>query len=131
VVKAIDLPKTPNGANMFDAAFELRGNGRLVVEAKAPSGQLDWRHGKSDPEAPSRAGSGDDGGAQGMRVKQGTRVYLRTIFAEMTARGGRDAEIAADLRQALKEGRLEYVLVKARDDVNGSYAGVDVESFKV
>ncbi|MEU0087686.1 hypothetical protein [Streptomyces sp. NPDC006274] len=131
VVKAIDLPKTPNGANMFDAAFELHGNGRLVVEAKAPSGQLDWRHGKSDPEAPSRAGSGDDGGAQGMRVKQGTRVYLRTIFAEMTARGGRDAEIAADLRQALKEGRLEYVLVKARDDVNGSYAGVDVESFKV
>ncbi|MFF1839551.1 hypothetical protein ACFVXE_36090, partial [Streptomyces sp. NPDC058231] len=130
--EVIDLPKTPNGANMFDQVYRTGDNGeRLIVEAKAPSGDLDWRHGRADPEDPTNPHAGDNGGAQGMRVKQGTRLYIRTILGEMTKRGGRDAEIAAELRNALKEGKLQYVLVKAHDPVGSSYAGAMLEHLKI
>ncbi|MFE2149078.1 hypothetical protein ACFXAO_03455 [Streptomyces lavendulae] len=127
VIEPIDLPKTPNGANMFDQAYRLADGEHLVVEAKAPSGDLDWRQGRADPPDPENPHIGDDGGAQGMRVKQGTRPYLRTIFAEMTARGGDDAKIATELRNALKAGKLKYVLVKALDDADPGYAGARIE----
>ncbi|MGY4987536.1 hypothetical protein [Streptomyces nigrescens] len=123
-----DLPQTPNGANMFDQVYKVDGDGYLIVEAKAPSGDLDWRHGRADPD-PANPHL-DDGGAQGMRVKQGTRVYVRTILAEMQKRGGRDAEIAADLRKALREGKLKYVLVKANNPIGSSYAGAKLEYLK-
>ncbi|MET8517385.1 hypothetical protein, partial [Streptomyces sp. NPDC005077] len=130
--EVIELPKTPNGANMFDQVYKLGPDGeRLIVEAKAPSGDLDWRHGRADPEDPANPNLGDDGGAQGMRVKQGTRLYIRTILGEMAKRGGRDAEIAAELRTALKEGKLQYVLVKAKDPVGSSYAGAMLEHLKI
>ncbi|MFE7181777.1 hypothetical protein [Streptomyces erythrochromogenes] len=124
----IHLPKTGNGANMFDAAYKLPDDWRLVVEEKAPANGPDWRQGKADPDPLNPS---DHGGAQGMRVQQGTRPYLRTILAEMTSRGGKDAEIAADLRAALKAGRLKYVLVKAKEDLNGNgeYAGGTLEEF--
>ncbi|MFE9093650.1 hypothetical protein [Streptomyces sp. NPDC007264] len=85
----ITLPKTPNGADMFDQAYNLGGDERLIVEAKAPSGDLDWRQGVADPEDPANPHVGDDGGAQGMRVKQGTLPYVRSILGLMTRRGGR------------------------------------------
>jgi hypothetical protein len=130
--EVIELPKTPNGANMFDQVYRTGDNGeRLIVEAKAPSGDLDWRHGRADPEDPANPNVGDNGGAQGMRVKQGTRLYIRTILGEMTKRGGRDAEIATELRNALKEGKLQYVLVKAHDPVGSSYAGAMLEHLKI
>ncbi|MEU7100934.1 hypothetical protein AB0A66_21765 [Streptomyces longwoodensis] len=126
----VDLPKTPNGANMFDDLYKLGDDGEyLIVEEKAPAGDLDWRHGKADPDPLNPAAH--DGGAQGMRVKQGTRPYIRTILAEMTKRGGRDAEIAADLRAALREGKLKYVLVKASDNSGYSYAGATIEHLKI
>ncbi|MCX4677094.1 hypothetical protein OG413_17605 [Streptomyces sp. NBC_01433] len=126
--KVIDLPKTPNGANMFDGAYELPNNERLIVEEKAPSNDPDWRQGKADPDPHNLS---DHGGAQGMRVQQGTKPYIRTILAEMTSRGGKEAEIAADLRAALKAGKLRYVLVKAKEDINGLYAGAVIEQFKI
>ncbi|MFE2093750.1 hypothetical protein ACFW94_40725, partial [Streptomyces sp. NPDC059460] len=130
--EVIELPKTPNGANMFDQVYRTGDNGeRLIVEAKAPSGDLDWRHGRADPEDPANPNVGDNGGAQGMRVKQGTRLYIRTILGEMTKRGGRDAEIATELRNALKEGKLQYVLVKAHDPAGSSYAGAMLEHLKI
>ncbi|MFI1282461.1 hypothetical protein ACH4U5_17205 [Streptomyces sp. NPDC020858] len=127
----IELPKTANGANMFDAAYQLDNGEFLIVEAKAPKGDLDWRNGRADPEDPANPHLGDDGGAQGMRVKQGTRPYIRTILAEMTQRGGKDAEIAAMLRTALKEGKLKYVLVKANEHAGSTYAGAKLEYLKV
>ncbi|WP_235439204.1 hypothetical protein [Streptomyces yangpuensis] len=128
----ITLPKTPNGANMFDAVYALRTEDRyLVVEAKAPKGDLDWRNGRADPEDLENPNVGDNGGAQGLRVKQGTRPYLRTIFAEMMLRGGEDARIAKLLRDALKEGRLDYVLVKAKDAPGSTYAGALMERMKI
>ncbi|MFF1353326.1 hypothetical protein [Streptomyces sp. NPDC058297] len=127
----IDLPKTANGADMFDKAYDL-GNGELLIaEAKAPSGDLDWRHGGSDPEDLAHPERGDDGGAKGMKVKQGTLPYMRTILGKMTRRGGRDAEIAKELRDALRAGKLRYVLVKANDPVDGAYAGAMFANFKI
>ncbi|MFG2342166.1 hypothetical protein [Streptomyces yangpuensis] len=131
-LEPITLPKTPNGANMFDAVYALRTEDRyLVVEAKAPKGDLDWRNGRADPEDLENPNVGDNGGAQGLRVKQGTRPYLRTIFAEMMLRGGEDARIAKLLRDALKEGRLDYVLVKAKDAPGSTYAGALMERMKI
>ncbi|NEA58840.1 hypothetical protein G3I60_32965 [Streptomyces sp. SID13666] len=128
----IKLPKAPNGANMFDLVYKNGDNGeRLIVEAKAPSGELDWRDGRADPVDPANPHIGDDGGAQGMRVKQGTKPYIRTILAEMTARGGRDAEIAAELRTALKDGKLKFVLVKAKSPNGSAYGGATLEYFKI
>ncbi|MGA5631451.1 hypothetical protein [Streptomyces lydicamycinicus] len=129
VTEVIDLPKTPTGANMFDQVYKVDADGYLIVEAKAPSGDLDWRNGRADPD-PANPHL-DDGGAQGMRVKQGTKVYVRTILAEMQKRGGRDAEIAAELRKALREGKLQYVLVKANDPIGSSYAGAKLTHLKI
>ncbi|MEV5933992.1 hypothetical protein AB0L56_14935 [Streptomyces sp. NPDC052079] len=127
----VPLPKTPNGADAFDLVYD-RGDGRyLIVEAKAPSGDLDWRNGVADPEDPSNPHVGDDGGAKGMRVKQGTRLYVRSILGLMARRGGRDAEIAADLRNALKAGKLEYAMVKAQQPNGTSYAGAVFEYLKI
>jgi hypothetical protein len=126
----MELPQTPNGANMFDDVYKLNEDGHyLIVEEKAPAGDLDWRQGKADPDPADP--TAHDGGAQGMRVKQGTRPYIRTILAEMTSRGGKDAEIAAKLRAALRDGKLQYVLVKASDNPGHSYAGATIEHLKI
>ncbi|MFE8008662.1 hypothetical protein [Streptomyces sp. NPDC057418] len=128
----IELPKTPNGANMFDDVYKLNKDGEyLIVEAKAPSGDLDWRQGRADPEDPANPHLGDDGGAQGMRVKQGTKPYIRTILSEMTRRGGRDAEIAQELRTALANEKLQYILVKANDNPGLTYTGAVIEHLKI
>ncbi|MCY0954405.1 hypothetical protein [Streptomyces sp. H27-S2] len=127
----ITLPKTPNGANMFDAAYRLEEGEVLIVEAKAPKGELDWRHGRADPEHPTNPTIGDNGWAQGLRVQQGTRPHIRTILAEMTRRGGDEATLATELRTALKEGKLKYVLVKANAPSGSTCAGAKLEYFKV
>ncbi|EGX54920.1 hypothetical protein SZN_35522 [Streptomyces zinciresistens K42] len=128
----ITLPKTPNGANMFDDVYRLGDDGHyLIVEEKAPTGDLDWRRGRADPEDPANPHIGDDGGAQGLRVKQGTKLYIRTILAEMTLRGGRDADIAKALRSALAQGKLQYVLVKANNNTGSSYAGAMLEHLQI
>lgn len=65
-----------------------------------------------------------------MRVKQGTKLYIHTILAEMWKRGPEDIKIADDLFDALEDGKLKYVLVKANDNA-GSYAGAVLEHFKI
>ncbi|MEV6382567.1 hypothetical protein AB0M31_24500 [Streptomyces sp. NPDC051773] len=129
--REIDLPKTPNGAHMFDGAYRLEDDKILIVEDKAPGNDLQWRQGRADPEDPARPHVGDDGGAAGMRVKQGTHLYLRTILGEMTKRGGRDAELAREFRQALKDRKLQYVLVKVTEPDGTLYAGVVIEHMKI
>ncbi|MEU4998734.1 hypothetical protein [Streptomyces sp. NPDC021622] len=131
IVETIELPKTPNGANMFDGAYRLKDDEILIVEDKAPGNDLDWRQGRADPEDPNKPSVGDNGGAAGMRVKQGTRHYLRTIMAEMTKRGGRDAELAREFRDALKAGKLKYVLVKANEPKDSRYDGSVMEHLKI
>ncbi|MFJ4931235.1 hypothetical protein [Streptomyces sp. NPDC088736] len=115
----VELPKTANGSNMFDQVYKIGNNGDyLIVEAKAPKGELDWRNGAGDA-------------ARGMRVKQGTRLYVETILEEMWKRGPEDVRIADDLSEALEKGKLQYVLVKANDHAGTSYAGAVLEHFKI
>ncbi|MGW2317394.1 hypothetical protein [Streptomyces sp. NPDC001680] len=129
--KPIKLPKTANGANAFDAAYRIENDGILIVEDKAPGNDLDWRQGRADPEDLANPHIGDDGGAAGMRVKQGTLLYLRTIMAEMARRGGLDATLAREFRNALKAGKLRYVLVKVQEPNGSLYAGVVVEEVQI
>ncbi|MFE6364157.1 hypothetical protein ACFVP3_29705 [Streptomyces sp. NPDC057806] len=113
----VPLPKTPNGADMFDQVYKLGDDGGyLIVEAKAPSADLGWRRGA--------------GPYEGMLVKQGTKEYFYTILEKMWARGGKDTEIANALEDALEDGKLQYVLVKANENT-GSYAGAVMEYFKI
>ncbi|MBX9364813.1 hypothetical protein [Streptomyces sp. WAC04114] len=113
----VPLPKTPNGADMFDQVYKLGDDGgHVIVEAKAPSADLGWRRGA--------------GPYEGMLVKQGTKEYVYTILEKMWARGGKDAEIANTLEDALEAGKLQYVLVKANENT-GSYAGAVMEYFKI
>jgi hypothetical protein len=114
----IPLPKTSNGANMFDQLYKL-GDGYLIVEAKAPKGDLLWRQGA--------------GPARGIMVKQGTREYVQTIIEEMQQRAGRsprDGLLALRLLDALENHKLQYVMVKASENP-GSYAGATLEHFKI
>ncbi|WP_327672901.1 MULTISPECIES: hypothetical protein [unclassified Streptomyces] len=113
----VELPKTANGADLFDDLYELPDDGFLVVEQKAPAGTLGWRQGVGDI-------------AQGMRVKQGTSEYAHTIITLMWKRGGRDRELADLLFDALEDGKLQYVLVQARNN-SGSYAGAILEYLKI
>ncbi|MCI4143506.1 hypothetical protein [Streptomyces sp. MMS20-AI2-20] len=113
----VPLPKTANGADMFDQVYKLGDDGSyLIVEAKAPSADLGWRKGA--------------GSHEGMLVKQGTKEYLLTILEKMWARGGQDAKIANALEEALENRKLQYVLVKAQDNT-GSYTGAVLEHFKI
>ena len=52
-------------------------------------------------------------------------------MAEMTKRGGRDAELAREFRNALKAGKLRYVLVKAQEPNGSLYDGAIVEELKI
>ncbi|GAA2276075.1 hypothetical protein GCM10010415_49660 [Streptomyces atrovirens] len=113
----VPLPKTPNGADMFDQVYKIGDDGSyVIVEAKAPAAELGWRRGA--------------GPYEGMMVKQGTKEYFYTILEKMWARGGEDAKIANALDDALEERKLQYVLVKAQENT-GSYTGAVMEHFKI
>ncbi|MFJ4468967.1 hypothetical protein ACIP2X_15955 [Streptomyces sp. NPDC089424] len=113
---SVTLPKTANGANMFDQLYRRPDGSYLIVEAKAPKSDLIWRQGA--------------GPAKGWMVRQGTSEYVHTILAEMLSRKAVDVRIARDLLSAWKDGKLDYVLVKANENT-GSYAGATLEQFPI
>ncbi|EHM31532.1 hypothetical protein SPW_0112 [Streptomyces sp. W007] len=109
--KWILLPSTPTGSDSFDQLFELKGGELLVVEAKAPSSNLEWRQGK--------------GPYKNKMVQQCTKEYARTIIEAMRERAEkspRDGKLADQLEAALNQGKLRYVVVKAKDG-GSSYGG--------
>lgn len=131
----IDLPKTPNGANMFDQLYRLDDGTLVIAEAKAPKANPIWRKGA--------------GKARGWMVQQGTRPYIETILFQMeknkglVARDGAgnpvldaagkpvtNGAIAGQIRSALMDGKLKYVMVKATENP-GTYAGARLEHFKI
>jgi uncharacterized protein YukE len=117
--KLVALPKTSNGANMFDKLYRLDDGSYLIAEAKAPTSDLLWRKGA--------------GPVQNLMVQQGTREYIQTIIAEMRYRASRspeDGRLAMELAKALNERKLYYVLVRANENT-GSYAGAILEHFKI
>ncbi|MGW0394933.1 hypothetical protein ACWDYJ_29470, partial [Streptomyces sp. NPDC003042] len=112
----IDLMDTGHGARRFDQLYRL-DNGKgdfLIVEAKAPGGDLGWRQG-AGPHA-------------NVKVKQGTIEYVRTILEEMKARGGEDKKIADQMLPALRRGKVQYVMVQANKHT-GTYAGAELSYF--
>ncbi|MEV7993706.1 hypothetical protein AB0O67_17815, partial [Streptomyces sp. NPDC086077] len=113
----VDLMETGNGARRFDQLYRLdNGTGDfLIVEAKAPGGELDWRK-----------GAGEEHGRK--RVKQGTIEYVQTILEEMKARGGADKAIAEEMARALRREKVQYVMVQANKHT-GSYAGAELNYF--
>ncbi|WP_067695665.1 toxin glutamine deamidase domain-containing protein [Nocardia jejuensis] len=111
----VELPDLGFGQRQFDQVFRLPDGTYVVVEAKGPSAEL-----------------GACTLPNGQRVQQGRLDYFEAILDAMEERGqeqnnGED-DIAAELRAALRNGRLEYVLVQAA--VNGDvYSGYDLKYF--
>ncbi|OLO33226.1 hypothetical protein PZ61_0223840 [Streptomyces sp. MNU77] len=115
-----DLPQTPNGSKRFDQLWRTKEGKLVIVEAKGPKAVLDWRRGNGDL----------DGGTM---VKQGTLEYVRTILADMESRAlasPLDAKYAAEIRSAIEDKSLQYVLVQAAEN-QGKYTGAQMKYFKI
>ncbi|MER6701814.1 hypothetical protein ABT289_32130 [Streptomyces fimicarius] len=115
-----DLPQTPNGSKRFDQLWRTKEGKLVIVEAKGPKAVLDWRQGSGDLDS-------------GTMVKQGTLEYVRTIVADMESRAltsPLDAKYAAEIRAAIEDRSLQYVLVQATEN-HGKYAGAQMKHFKI
>lgn len=115
-----DLPQTPNGSKRFDQLWRTKEGKLVVVEAKGPKAVLDWRRGNGDLDS-------------GTMVRQGTLEYVRTILADMESRAlasPLDAKYAAEIRAAIEDKSLQYVLVQAAEN-QGKYAGAQMKHFKI
>ncbi|MGW7364317.1 hypothetical protein ACWGI8_13025 [Streptomyces sp. NPDC054841] len=114
------LPETPNGSKRFDQLWRDKDGNLIIVEAKGPSARLDWRQGNGAIDS-------------GTMVKQGTIEYVRTILADMEQRAimsPDDAKYAKEIRAAIKNKTLQYVLVQASENT-GKYAGAELKHFKL
>ncbi|WP_269858433.1 hypothetical protein [Streptomyces sp. RPT161] len=114
---AVRVDNRATGNNRFDQIWQRHDGHYVVVEAKgSPKAELGHRQGLT-----------------GRSVKQGTREYFETILKEMRKRAATDPQEAAlerQLRKALKQGKVDYVLVKAVP--NGSeYAGYLMKHFDI
>ncbi|MYS91761.1 MULTISPECIES: hypothetical protein, partial [Streptomyces] len=115
-----DLPETPNGSKRFDQLWQDKDGNLIIVEAKAPNARLDWRQGNGLQDS-------------GTMVKQGTIEYVRTILADMEERAifsPNDAKYASQIRTAIENKSLRYVLVQATENT-GTYAGAELKHFKI
>ncbi|MCK7626953.1 hypothetical protein MUU72_28310 [Streptomyces sp. RS10V-4] len=115
-----DLPETPNGSKRFDQLWRDKDGNLIIVEAKGPNARLDWRKGNGALD-------------RGTMVKQGTLEYVRTICADMEQRAlvsPKDAQYAKEIRAAIENKTLRYVLVQATENT-GSYAGAELKYLKI
>jgi hypothetical protein len=82
----------------------------------------------------AKGGSSDVGSktvAGGEVAEQGTREYMDQTLKEMEARGGKDAEVAGEIRQALAAEKLEYYKVSQKVDVNGNLKPIEIKKFDI
>ncbi|MFD7439115.1 hypothetical protein ACFV6X_32185, partial [Streptomyces sp. NPDC059861] len=115
-----DLPETANGSRRFDQLWRDKDGNLIIVEAKGPNARLDWRQGNGAQDS-------------GTMVKQGTIEYVRTILADMDERAvfsPKDAKYAEEIRTAIENKSLNYVLVQAAENT-GKYAGAELKHFKI
>ncbi|MFE7165935.1 hypothetical protein [Streptomyces sp. NPDC057616] len=115
--KRMDLDGPANGNDQFDQVWQRQDGGFVVVEAKSSTGtQLGARN------LPD-----------GTRVSQGTREYFNDILREMRIRGRRnpkELKLATALNKALRDGKLDYILVKGNPKA-GRYDGYLMEKFDI
>ncbi|MDQ1047929.1 hypothetical protein [Streptomyces sp. V4I2] len=115
-----DLPQTANGSKRFDQLWRDKDGNLIIVEAKGPNARLDWRQGNGAQDS-------------GTMVKQGTIEYVRTILADMDERAvfsPKDAQYAKEIRTAIDNKTLQYVLVQATENT-GKYAGAELKHLKL
>ncbi|MDQ0788945.1 hypothetical protein [Streptomyces sp. B3I8] len=106
-----------NGNDQFDQVYKRTDGGYVVVEAKS---SVDTELGARN--LPS-----------GKRVSQGTREYFLDIIEQMEKRGKKnpaEADLAQNLRDALDEGKLDYIVVKGERNA-GEYAGYRTRQFDI
>ncbi|MEV6395168.1 hypothetical protein AB0M39_10390 [Streptomyces sp. NPDC051907] len=101
-----------NGNDQFDQVWKHEDGRVVVVEAKS----------SADTELGRRTLR------NGRQVSQGSREYFFDIIRVMERRG--EFKVAADLRNALKEGKLEYVVVKGEKN-SGTYTGYQYRRFDI
>jgi hypothetical protein len=114
------LPETPNGSRRFDQLWREKDGSLILVEAKGPHGTLDWRQGNGELDSNTM-------------VKQGTIEYVRTVVSDMEQRAFTspgDAKYAAEIKKAIENKTLRYVLVQATENT-GRYAGAELKYFKL
>lgn len=114
------LPETPNGSKRFDQLWRDKDGNLILVEAKGPHGTLDWRRGNGELDSNTM-------------VKQGTIEYVRTVMADMEQRAFTspgDAKYAAEIKKAIENKTLRYVLVQATENT-GRYAGAELKYFSL
>ncbi|NED83529.1 hypothetical protein G3I76_25980, partial [Streptomyces sp. SID11233] len=100
-----------NGNDQFDQVWRKPDGGYVVVEAKST--------------VSTELGSRKIAALEGDRAMQGTRDYFMDILEQMDRRGNdipSEGELAEKLRKAVKEGNVEYILVKGKVD-GPRYAG--------
>jgi hypothetical protein len=107
------------GNNRFDQVYKTSDGRYVVVEAKGSE----------------KANLGVRKGHSGRLVTQGTREYFETVIKEMEKRAARtgnraEGKLAEQLDAALKDGQVDYVLVKAKSD-GIHYAGYEMKQFKI
>lgn len=101
-----------NGNDQFDQVWTHEDGRVVVVEAKSSTGTE--LGGRSLPN--------------GRKVSQGSREYFFDILREMRKRG--EIDLVENLRAALKEGKLEYVVVKGERN-SGTYTGYQYRRFDI
>ncbi|MER6070920.1 hypothetical protein ABT187_19225, partial [Streptomyces sp. NPDC001817] len=106
-----------NGNDQFDQVWQRKDGGYVVVEAKSSvNTELGARN------LPN-----------GKRVSQGTREYFLDILEEMRKRGAdhpSELELADRLEAALKDGKVDYIVVKGEKNT-GTYAGYHMRKFDI
>ncbi|MFB7977589.1 hypothetical protein [Streptomyces vinaceus] len=115
-----DLPETANGSKRFDQLWRDKDGNLVIVEAKSPNGDLEWR-----------LSNGHHGGRH--HVKQGSIEYVRTIVADMKDRlavSPGEAKYIKEIEDNIKAKTLRYVLVQATGN-DGRYAGAVLKYFKL
>ncbi|MDT0425148.1 hypothetical protein [Streptomyces evansiae] len=108
-----------NGNDQFDQVWKKPDGGYVVVEAKSA--------------VSTELGSRKIAALEGDRAMQGTRDYFMDILEQMDRRGNdipSEGELAAELRQALIDGNVEYILVKGKVD-GPLYAGYEKYQFEL
>ncbi|MGE9697718.1 hypothetical protein [Streptomyces sp. NRRL F-5630] len=115
----ITLHGPRNGNDQFDQVWKKPDGGYVVVEAKST--------------VSTQLGSRKIAELNGDRAMQGTREYFMDILQKMRDRGGEfptDKKLAKDLKAALGEGKVEYILVKGKVD-GPLYAGYEKYQFDI